>query len=360
MSKAIDLENGLPAIKTWVEGKLAEKAPLASPALTGTPTAPTAETSDNSTKIATTAFVKAAMIAASIDVDDTLSNTSENPVQNKVINAALAEKVDAVDGKGLSTNDYTTAEKNKLAGIDTGAEVNVIESVEVNGTALSVSSKTVNIPKATSSVYGAVILSDATNGTAAAASGGTAATPKAVADALAAATGAIPAAATTAPVMDGTAAVGTSAKYAKEDHVHPTDSSRAPVSHATSTTTYGAGTGTNYGHVKLSDATDGSAAAASGGTAATPKAVADALAAAKTYADGKVTGLYNYKGSVATYANLPVSPDTGDVYNVEAAYQDYPAGTNWAYTGSAWDALGGSFTITFATAQEVTAVLNAS
>lgn len=30
----------------------------------------------------------------------------------------LKSKVDAVDGKGLSTNDYTTAEKEKLAGLD--------------------------------------------------------------------------------------------------------------------------------------------------------------------------------------------------------------------------------------------------
>lgn len=40
---------------------LAAKAPLASPALTGTPTSPTAATTDNSTAIATTAFVKAAL-----------------------------------------------------------------------------------------------------------------------------------------------------------------------------------------------------------------------------------------------------------------------------------------------------------
>ena len=37
----------------------------------------------------------------------------------------ISGKVDKVDGKGLSTNDYTTAEKDKLAGIATGAEVNV-------------------------------------------------------------------------------------------------------------------------------------------------------------------------------------------------------------------------------------------
>ena len=39
-------------------------------------------------------------------------------------------------GKGLSSNDYTAVEKNKLGGIDTGAQVNTIESVKVNGTAL--------------------------------------------------------------------------------------------------------------------------------------------------------------------------------------------------------------------------------
>lgn len=35
--------------------------------------------------------------------------------------ARLNNKVDKVTGKGLSTNDYTTTEKNKLAGIATGA-----------------------------------------------------------------------------------------------------------------------------------------------------------------------------------------------------------------------------------------------
>ena len=37
------------------------------------------------------------------------------------LNSGLATKVDKVEGKGLSTNDFTTAEKNKLAGIAAGA-----------------------------------------------------------------------------------------------------------------------------------------------------------------------------------------------------------------------------------------------
>jgi hypothetical protein len=47
-------------------------------------------------------------------VDSALSSSSTNPVQNKVINSALAEKVNKENGKGLSTNDYTTAEKINL------------------------------------------------------------------------------------------------------------------------------------------------------------------------------------------------------------------------------------------------------
>lgn len=45
-------------------------------------------------------------------------------------------KVDVVEGKGLSTNDYTTAEKTKLAGIADNADVSLVQSVKVNGAAL--------------------------------------------------------------------------------------------------------------------------------------------------------------------------------------------------------------------------------
>ena len=48
---------------TGLDAALAAKAPLASPALTGTPTAPTAAGGTNSTQIATTAFVAAAITA---------------------------------------------------------------------------------------------------------------------------------------------------------------------------------------------------------------------------------------------------------------------------------------------------------
>ena len=97
-------------------------------------------------------------------VDSALSSTSTNPVQNKVVNTAIsnlntlvgntsvasqisnavANKVDKVDGKGLSTNDYTTDEKNKLSGIATGAEVNqnAFSNIVVGSTTIAADSKT--------------------------------------------------------------------------------------------------------------------------------------------------------------------------------------------------------------------------
>ena len=54
-------------------------------------------------------------------VDSALSSSSTNPVQNKVVNTALDGKVDKVSGKGLSTEDYTTAEKTKLDSVESNA-----------------------------------------------------------------------------------------------------------------------------------------------------------------------------------------------------------------------------------------------
>lgn len=57
------------------------------------------------------------------------------------VNAALADKVDKVDGSRLMTN----AEGTKLAGIAEGAQVNVIEKIKVNGVEQTVTDKAVDI-----------------------------------------------------------------------------------------------------------------------------------------------------------------------------------------------------------------------
>lgn len=77
---------------------------------------------------------------------------------------ALAGKVNAEEGKGLSENDFTDTLLEKLNGIEAGAEVNVIEVVSLNSVPLDVSAKTVNIPIATVGALGVVQSSTAENG----------------------------------------------------------------------------------------------------------------------------------------------------------------------------------------------------
>lgn len=50
-----------------------------------------------------------------------------------------------MEGKGLSTNDFTDDLNTKLAGIATGAEVNTINTVKLNGEVLTITDKSVNI-----------------------------------------------------------------------------------------------------------------------------------------------------------------------------------------------------------------------
>jgi len=64
-----------------------------------------------------------------------------------------------------------------------------------------------------------------------------------------------------------------------------------------------------------------------------------------------ISSMYKYKGSVATVSVLPSSDNTtGDVYNVEST------GMNYAWNGSAWDALGETFSITAITNAELDSI----
>ena len=83
-----------------------------------------------------------------------------------------------------------------------------------------------------------------------------------------------------------------------------------PTSHTSTNTTYGVGNATQYGHLKLSDATD-SASGVTGGVAATPaavKAAKDAADAAQSSADAAMT-----KASTLATSSTPgiVKPGTG-------------------------------------------------
>lgn len=77
--------------------------------------------------------------------ENTLETLGIQAAGDYATKAELGNKVSKEDGKGLSTEDYTTAEKTKLGGIQTGAQVNVIESVKVNGVAQGIDGKAVDI-----------------------------------------------------------------------------------------------------------------------------------------------------------------------------------------------------------------------
>ena len=85
----------------------------------------------------------------------------------------------------------------------------------------------------------------------------------------------------------------------------------------------------------------------------TDKAKLNAFSEASAYAlKTDIASMYKYKGSVATYSLLPASGDTvGDVYNVEAD------GQNYAWDGTAWDSLGGSFTISDITNADIDTIV---
>lgn len=77
---------------------------------------------------------------------------------------------------------------------------------------------------------------------------------------------------------------------------------------------------------------------------------------AETFAKkNDIVGVYKYIGSVATVDQLPSSDVVaGSVYNVESTDMNY------AWTGTAWDPLGSSFSIQTLTASEIRTIMGES
>ena len=111
-------------------------------------------------------------------------------------------------------------------------------------------------------------------------------------------------------------------------------------------------TGLTYTAQKVKDTNTTYSAAsqsANGLMSSADKKKLDAFGAADTYAlKTDLTGLYKYKGTKATVSALPTSGNTaGDVWDVQSD------GMNYAWNGSAWDALGATFTIDSITNGEI-------
>lgn len=77
----------------------------------------------------------------------------KNYYNKNEVDSKLAEKVNKIEGKDLSTNDYTTEEKTKLTGIEDNAEVNKIDIVKINGKAAEIVDKAIDITIPGSKTY---------------------------------------------------------------------------------------------------------------------------------------------------------------------------------------------------------------
>ena len=197
------------------------KANLASPTFTGTPTSSTAAVDTNTTQIATTAFVLA---QASVSNPLALGSVS----QGTSTRYARQDHVHPTTGLGL------TSGKLSQFAATTSAELAGVISDETGSGALvfanSPTFTTPNIGAATGTSFNSI-------------------------------TGL----SSTTPVVDGTAAVGTGTTVARADHVHPTDTSRAPLASPTFTGTVTipslsltqADTATAATHYMVEIATDG-------------------------------------------------------------------------------------------------------
>ena len=204
----------------------------ASPALTGTPTAPTAAADTNTTQLATTAYVVGQASSTTPVVDGTAAvGTSlryaraDHVHPTDTSRAALASPTftgtPAAPTAAADTNTTQLATTAFVVG-QASSTSPVVDGTATVGTSLRYARADHVHPTDTSR---AALASPTFTGTPAA--------PTAAVDTnttqLATTAFVVGQAAAATPLVDGTAAVGTSLRYARADHVHPTDTSRAPL-----------------------------------------------------------------------------------------------------------------------------------
>lgn len=242
------------------------KAPLASPTFTGVPAAPTAGAGTSTTQLATTAFVAAAVGGVAVFTTEDAQDATAALIQNGTgitwsyndAAGTLTPTVTVSPGAPGGANTQVQYNNSGAFGgsanlvwnnatslmtltgqlaINLGNAMSIVAAGAITANNYVCASTIANLAPASA---GAVLLrpngpSNATAQLAVFTTGVTATTPITLpADptaALQAATkqyvdAAVVPPATVAPLMDGTAAVGIATKYAREDHKHPTDTSR--------------------------------------------------------------------------------------------------------------------------------------
>lgn len=77
--------------------------------------------------------------------DSSLDADSENPIQNRAVQRALANKADKANATTSAAGLMSSTDKAKLDGMTAGAQPNVIEQVQLDGAVITPSGKAVNI-----------------------------------------------------------------------------------------------------------------------------------------------------------------------------------------------------------------------
>lgn len=115
---AVNLDNGEPAFCTDT-GKL-----YIGDGTSNVLVNPDGGTADVATKLADArAIALGGAVTGTVNFDGSANVTMTTSIGDDIANA-LGLKVEKADGKGLSTNDYTTTDKNKLAGLGTASTKN--------------------------------------------------------------------------------------------------------------------------------------------------------------------------------------------------------------------------------------------
>ena len=298
------------------------------------------------------------------------------------IHTLLQGKVDKVDGKGLSANDLTAALKgnydaaythSQAAHAPAAAEKNIIVGVQVNGSDLTPDgSRKVNVRVPTGALAGKSQVSETDLDAAlkekvnSASEGNHSHGNKTVLDQIEQADldklDGIAAGGASGQILrwsaDGTAVWGADndTKYTDMSGASASTAGKAglvPAPAAGGQAKYlrGDGTWQTPPDTKYSPVTQ----SANGLMSAVDKKKLDGFGAASSYAlKSDITQMYRYKGSVSDASKLPASGQVaGDVYDIQTASSYGPAGTNVAWNGTAWDALGGAFTIEECTNAEI-------
>lgn len=257
------------------------------------------------------------------------------------------EYVEQETGKGLSSNDYTNTEKTKLAGIDSGAEVNVIESITVNGVTATISGKSASVTIPTGD---GAISQISVNGVAQTVTQGAVdiSVPTQVSD-LSDGANVVKDANYVHTDVNFTSAkdtkltgIATGAEVNKIDKIKVNGTEQTITSKAVDISVP---TNTNQltngaGYITGIDSSDVTSALGFTPYNSTNPNGYQTASEVSTAIDNKIGSTYKAKGSVA-FANLPAlsSANEGNVYNVtdaftttssfvEGAGNDYPAGTN--------------------------------